>query len=65
MIPVLQDGWEEAAPSLRVDNRVTDGVAGWNLVRAAVARACRLLRKNILAGLGITMTMLPFLLIHF
>lgn len=25
----------------------------------------RLLRKNILAGLGITMTMLPFLLIHF
>ena len=61
MIPVLQDGWEEAAPSLRV----TDGVAGWNLVRAAIARACRLLRKNILAGLGITMTMLPFLLIHF
>lgn len=61
MIPVLQDGWEEAAPSLRV----TDGVTGWNLVRAAIARACRLLRKNILAGLGITMTMLPFLLIHF
>lgn len=61
MIPVFQDGWEEAAPSLRV----TDGVAGWNLVRAAIARACRLLRKNILAGLGITMTMLPFLLIHF
>lgn len=61
MIPVLQDGWEEAAPSLRV----TDGVAGWNLVRAAVVRAYRLLRKNILAGLGITMTMLPFLLIHF
>lgn len=60
MIPVLQDGWEEAAPSLRVANRVTDGVAGWN-----IARACRLLRKNILAGLGITMTMLPFLLIHF
>ena len=65
MIPVLQDGWEEAAPSLRVANRVTDGVAGWNLVRAAVVRACRLLRKNILAGLGIAMTMLPFLLIHF
>ena len=61
MIPVLQDGWEDTAPSLRV----TDGVAGWNLVRAAIARACRLLRKNILAGLGITMTMLPFLLIHF
>lgn len=65
MIPVLQDGWEDAAPSLRVANRVTDGVAGWNLVRAAIARACRFLRKNILAGLGITMTMLPFLLIHF
>lgn len=61
MIPVLQDGWEEAAPSLRV----TDGVAGWNIARAAIVRACRLLRKNILAGLGITMTMLPFLLIHF
>ena len=61
MIPVLQDGWEDAAPSLRV----TDGVAGWNLVRAAIARACRFLRQNILAGLGITMTMLPFLLIHF
>lgn len=61
MIPVLQDGWEDAAPSLRV----TDGVAGWNIARAAVVRACRLLRKNILAGLGITMTMLPFLLIHF
>lgn len=61
MIPVLQDGWEDAAPSLRV----TDGVAGWNLVRTAIARACRFLRKNILAGLGITMTMLPFLLIHF
>ena len=61
MIPVLQDGWEDAAPSLRV----TDGVAGWNIARAAIARACRLLRKNILAGLGITMTMLPFLLIHF
>lgn len=65
MIPVLQDGWEDAAPSLRVANRVIDGVAGWNLVRAAIARACRFLRKNILAGLGITMTMLPFLLIHF
>lgn len=65
MIPVLQDGWEDAAPSLRVANGVTDGVAGWNLVRAAIARACRLLCKNILAGLGITMTMLPFLLIHF
>ena len=65
MIPVLQDGWEKAAPSLRVANRVTDGVAGWNIARAAIARACRLLRKNILAGLGITMTMLPFLLIHF
>lgn len=65
MIPVLQDGWEDAAPSLRVANRVTGGVAGWNLVRAAIARACRFLRKNILAGLGITMTMLPFLLIHF
>ena len=65
MIPVLQDGWAEAAPSLRVANRVTDGVAGWNLVRAAIARACRFLRQNILAGLGITMTMLPFLLIHF
>ena len=65
MIPVLQDGWEDAAPSLRVANRVTDGVTGWNLVRAAIARACRFLRKNILAGLGITMTMLPFLLIHF
>ena len=61
MIPVLQDGWEEAAPSLRV----ADGVAGWNIVRAAIVRTCRLLRKNILAGLGITMTMLPFLLIHF
>lgn len=61
MIPVLQDGWEDAAPSLRV----TDGVAGWNIARAVIARACRLLRKNILAGLGITMTMLPFLLIHF
>lgn len=61
MIPVLQDGWEDAAPSLRV----TDGVAGWNIARAAVVRACRLFRKNILAGLGITMTMLPFLLIHF
>lgn len=61
MIPVLQDGWEDAAPSLRV----TDGVAGWNIARAAIVRACRLLRKNILAGLGITMTMLPFLLIHF
>ena len=61
MIPVLQDGWEDAAPSLRV----TDGVAGWNIARAAVVRVCRLLRKNILAGLGITMTMLPFLLIHF
>ena len=61
MIPVLQDGWEDAAPSLRV----TDGVAGWNIARTAIARACRLLRKNILAGLGITMTMLPFLLIHF
>ncbi len=61
MIPVLQDGWEEAAPSLRV----TDGVAGWNIARAAVVRAFRLLRKNTLAGLGITMTMLPFLLIHF
>lgn len=65
MIPVLQDGWEKAAPSLRVANRVTDGVAGWNIARAAIARTCRLLRKNILAGLGITMTMLPFLLIHF
>lgn len=65
MIPVLQDGWEEAAPSLRVANRVTDGVAGWNIARAAIARICRLLCKNILAGLGITMTMLPFLLIHF
>lgn len=65
MIPVLQDGWEDAAPSLRVANEVTDGVTGWNLVRAAIARACRFLRKNILAGLGITMTMLPFLLIHF
>ena len=65
MIPVLQDGWEDAAPSLRVANRVTDGVAGWNLARTAIARACRFLRKNILAGLGITMTMLPFLLIHF
>ena len=65
MIPVLQDGWEDAAPSLRVANGVTDGVVGWNLVRAAIARACRFLRKNILAGLGITMTMLPFLLIHF
>lgn len=61
MIPVLQDGWEDAAPSLRV----TDGVTGWNIARAAIVRACRLLRKNILAGLGITMTMLPFLLIHF
>ncbi|WP_337673153.1 ComEC/Rec2 family competence protein, partial [Gallintestinimicrobium sp.] len=61
MIPVLQDGWEEAAPSLRV----ADGVAGWNIARAAIVRACCLLRKNILAGLGITMTMLPFLLIHF
>ena len=61
MIPVLQDGWEDAAPSLRV----TDGVAGWNIARAAVVWACRLFRKNILAGLGITMTMLPFLLIHF
>lgn len=61
MIPILQDGWEDAAPSLRV----TDGVAGWNLVRTAIARACRFLRKNIFAGLGITMTMLPFLLIHF
>lgn len=61
MIPVLQDGWEDAAPSLRV----TDGVAGWNIARAVIARACRLIRKNILAGLGITMTMLPFLLIHF
>ena len=61
MIPVLQDGWEDAAPSLRV----TDGVAGWNIARAAIARACRFLRQNILAGLGITMTMLPFLLIHF
>ena len=65
MIPVLQDGWEDAAPSLRVANGVTDGVVGWNLVRAAIARACRFLRKNILAGMGITMTMLPFLLIHF
>ena len=65
MIPVLQDGWEKAAPSLRVANRVTDGVAGWYIARAAIARACRLLRKNILAGLGITMMMLPFLLIHF
>ena len=65
MIPVLQDGWEDAAPSLRVASRVTDGAAGWNLVRAAIVRACRFLRKNILAGLGITMTMLPFLLIHF
>lgn len=65
MIPVLQDGWEDAAPPLRVANRVTDGVAGWNHVRAAIARACRFLRKNVLAGLGITMTMLPFLLIHF
>ena len=65
MIPVLQDGWEEAAPSLRVANRVADGVAGWNIARAAIVRACCLLRKNILAGLGITMTMLPFLLIHF
>lgn len=65
MIPVLQDGWEDAALSLRVAKRVTDGVAGWNLVRAAIARACRFLRKNVLAGLGITMTMLPFLLIHF
>ena len=65
MIPVLQDGWEDAACSLRVANRVTDGVTGWNLVRAAIARACRFLRKNVLAGLGITMTMLPFLLIHF
>ena len=65
MIPVLQDGWEDAAPSLRVANRITDGVTGWNLVRAAIARACRFLRKNVLAGLGITMTMLPFLLIHF
>ena len=65
MIPVLQDGWEDAAPSLRVANGVTDGVTGWNLVRAAIARACRFLRKNILAGMGITMTMLPFLLIHF
>ena len=63
MIPVLQDGWEGAAPSLRVANRVTDGVAGWNIAWAVIARACRLLRKNILAGLGITM--LPFLLIHF
>lgn len=61
MIPVLQDGWEDAVPSLRV----TDGVAGWNIARAAIARARRLFRKNILAGLGITMTMLPFLLIHF
>lgn len=61
MIPVLQDGWEDAAPSLRV----TDGVAGWNIARTAIARACRFLRQNILAGLGITMTMLPFLLIHF
>ena len=61
MIPVLQDGWEDAAPSLRV----ADGVVGGNIARAAIARACRLLRKNILAGLGITMTMLPFLLIHF
>lgn len=61
MIPVLQDGWEDAAPSLRV----TDGVAGWNIARAAIARAYRFLRQNILAGLGITMTMLPFLLIHF
>ncbi len=61
MIPVLQDGWEDAAPSLRV----TDGVAGWNIARTAIVRTCRLLRKNILAGLGITMTMLPFLLIHF
>lgn len=65
MIPVLQNGWEDTAPSLRVANRVTDGVTGWNLVRAAITRACRFLRKNILAGLGITMTMLPFLLIHF
>ena len=61
MIPVLQDGWEDAAPSLRV----TDGVAGWNIARTAIVRTCRLLRKNILSGLGITMTMLPFLLIHF
>ena len=61
MIPVLQDGWEDAAPSLRV----TDGVAGWNIARTAIARACRFLRQNILAGLGITMTMLPFLLVHF
>lgn len=65
MIPVLQDGWEDAACSRRVGNRVTDGVAGWNFARTVIARACRLLRKNILAGLGITMTMLPFLLIHF
>lgn len=35
MIPVLQDGWEDAVPSLRV----TDGVAGWNIARAAIARA--------------------------
>ena len=61
MIPVLQGGWEDAAPSLRV----TDGVAGWNIAWAVIARACRFLRQNILAGLGITMTMLPFLLIHF
>ena len=65
MIPVLQDGWEDAACSRRVGNRVTDGVAGWNFARTAIARVCRFLRKNILAGLGITMTMLPFLLIHF
>ena len=35
MIPVLQDGWEEAAPSLRV----TDGVVGGNIARAAASSA--------------------------
>ncbi len=44
---------------LRVANRVTDKVAGWRYyARAVIARACSLLRKNILAGLGITATML-------
>ncbi len=45
MIPVFAGWLGGAAPSLRVANRVTDGVAGWNIAWAVIARACSLLRK--------------------
>lgn len=53
----LTDGGEPAASVARASLRSD--------AKAIIARACCVLRKKLLAGLGITMTMLPFLLLHF